>query len=62
VTTTGDCNDANAMVHPGATEVCNGVDDDCAGGIDNGLTFVSYYATPTPTATERAARRAPARR
>ncbi|MBK7864130.1 MAG: putative metal-binding motif-containing protein [Archangiaceae bacterium] len=43
VTTTGDCNDTNAAVKPGATEVCNGVDDDCAGGVDNGLTFRSYY-------------------
>jgi len=31
-----DCNDANAAVNPGATEVCgNGLDDDCDGGIDN---------------------------
>ncbi|MBL8952248.1 MAG: putative metal-binding motif-containing protein, partial [Myxococcaceae bacterium] len=43
VTTTGDCNDNNAMVKPGATEVCNGVDDDCVGGPDNGLNFLSYY-------------------
>jgi hypothetical protein len=24
-------------------EVCNGIDDDCDGAIDNGLTFVTYY-------------------
>jgi putative metal-binding protein len=31
----GDCNDAGAAVHPGATEQCNTVDDDCDGTIDN---------------------------
>jgi hypothetical protein len=30
-----DCNDANAAVHPGALEVCNGVDDDCNATIDD---------------------------
>ncbi len=30
-----DCNDANAAVHPGALEICNGLDDDCNGQIDN---------------------------
>lgn len=29
----GDCNDASAAVNPGATEVCNGVDDNCQNGI-----------------------------
>ena len=29
-----DCDDANASVHPGATEVCNGIDDDCDGQVD----------------------------
>jgi hypothetical protein len=32
-----DCDDGNPAVHPGATELCNGVDDDCEGGIDEGF-------------------------
>ena len=43
VTNNTDCNDAVASVNPGASEVCDGVDNNCAGGIDNGLTFVNYY-------------------
>ncbi len=37
-----DCNDSNASVHPGATELCNGLDDDCDGQIDENLGSVWY--------------------
>ena len=36
-----DCNDDAALVHPGAEEACNGVDDNCDGNTDEGLTFDS---------------------
>jgi len=32
-----DCNDMNAMISPAASEACNGMDDDCDGMIDEGL-------------------------
>lgn len=32
----GDCDDTRAAVHPGGTEFCNGLDDDCAGTTDDG--------------------------
>jgi N-acetylneuraminic acid mutarotase len=36
VSNNADCDDSNAAVHPGGIEVCNGVDDDCDGTVDNG--------------------------
>jgi len=41
-----DCNDGNAAVHPGVTEACNGVDDDCDAVVDEGV-----KSTSTTTAT-----------
>ena len=37
-----DCNDANPDVHPNIPEVCNGIDDNCRGGVDEGL-LVDLY-------------------
>ncbi len=39
----GDCDDDNASIHPGATEICNEVDDNCNGEVDEGAT-VTYHA------------------
>ncbi|MCZ7679070.1 MAG: putative metal-binding motif-containing protein [Sandaracinaceae bacterium] len=38
----GDCNDANASIRPGATESCNGADDDCDGTADEGVRNTYY--------------------
>ncbi len=37
----GDCNDTNAAINPGATEICDGVDNNCVNGIDEGFTPLS---------------------
>jgi len=42
VANAGDCDDLNNSVHPGAAEVCNGIDDDCDVAKDEGIT-IRYY-------------------
>ncbi len=44
VTRDGDCDDANAEVNPEAVELCNGMDDDCDGLIDDEAEAVTWYA------------------
>lgn len=51
-----DCDDDRDAVHPGATEVCNEIDDDCDGRIDEGVQNIYYrdadgdgYGAPAPT-------------
>ena len=39
-----DCNDANNLVYPGATDICNSLDDNCNGFIDEDAIFVLYFA------------------
>lgn len=38
-----DCDDTNPDINPLRPEICNGVDDDCNGDIDDGLQVFTYY-------------------
>ncbi len=38
-----DCDDLNASVHPGADEVCDAIDNNCNGNVDEGL-ILEWYA------------------
>jgi hypothetical protein len=37
-----DCDDGNAAINPGASEVCDGVDNNCDGNVDEGVTITFY--------------------
>ncbi len=64
VSNSSDCDDtsaAAAAVHPGATEICNGIDDNCNGQIDEGVQITYYrdadgdgYGNPDPALTTQA--------
>jgi len=38
-----DCNDNDDEINPAATEICDGIDNNCDTQIDEGLTFTTYY-------------------
>jgi hypothetical protein len=51
-----DCNDNNAAINPGAVEICDGIDNNCSGQIDEGVMNTYYkdndgdgYGTPSLT-------------
>lgn len=43
VSTSADCNDANPAINPGRPELCNSIDDNCSGSIDETFSFSTYY-------------------
>jgi acetyl esterase/lipase len=45
-----DCNDANANVHPGATDVCNAIDDNCNGITDENAITATISPANSSTA------------
>jgi len=42
VASNDDCDDSNNAIYPGATEICNNLDDDCDGQMDEGVGAVWY--------------------
>ena len=44
-TNNDDCNDGNAAIKPSATEICDGVDNDCDGQIDEGCYEINVVAS-----------------
>ncbi len=43
VTNSLDCNDSAYFINPSSNEICNALDDNCNGMIDDGLTFQTFF-------------------
>ena len=44
VTNAEDCDDTNPEVNPDSPEICDNLDNDCSGAVNDGLDFFTYYA------------------
>jgi|WetSurSiteA1Bulk_404760.scaffolds.fasta_scaffold08544_2 large repetitive protein len=44
VSTSTDCDDNNLMIHPGVNDICDNVDNDCDGEIDENCSRPDYYS------------------
>lgn len=44
----GDCNDANVAIHPGVTDICDGIDNNCDGTVDCGAGFTCRHDVCVP--------------
>ncbi|MFP2935009.1 putative metal-binding motif-containing protein, partial [Pyxidicoccus sp. 3LG] len=42
VSNASDCNDSNGNIRPGGSEVCDGLDNNCNGSTDEGVTSTYY--------------------
>ncbi len=42
-TSIDDCNDNNATIYTGAPELCDGLDNNCNGAVDDSITINTYY-------------------
>lgn len=38
-----DCNDLNNLIHPGVSDPCNSIDDNCNGVVDEDAIFLNWY-------------------
>ncbi len=39
----GDCDDADPARYPGALELCDGIDNDCSGYVDDNVVYTDYF-------------------
>ena len=48
VTNSTDCDDQNSAIYPNAIEICNGIDDDCSGIVDDIANVLASTDIPVP--------------